>query len=85
MNSIYYLNDAKKILKTKFTAKTVEEAVDPNNIMNAYKWLVCYLLKESYEKVQRLTNQGADPFTAKNNAQIFYLRTLSIVYIEVYT
>lgn len=51
--------------------------------MNAYKWLVCYLLKQSYEKVQKLSQQGVDAFTAKNESQVFYLRTLSIVYIEV--
>lgn len=53
------------------------------DIMEAYKWLICYLLKISSEKLECLTQQGVDAFTAKNNTQIYFLRTLSIVYIEV--
>lgn len=49
-----------------------------------YKWLVCYLLKETYEKVNFLTGQGLDAFSAKNESQIFYAKTLSIVYAEHY-
>lgn len=51
--------------------------------MNAYKWLVCYLLKETYEKYNDLTKKGADPFTAKNETQVYFARTLGIVYVEV--
>lgn len=84
LNTIYFLNDAKNILQSKFTATSVQETIDPLNIMKAYKWLICYLLKTSSEKLQHLTQQGVDAFTAKNNTQIFFLRTLSIVYIEHY-
>lgn len=49
----------------------------------AYKWLICYLLKETYEKVNFLAGQGIDAFTVKNESQIFYAKTLSIVYAEV--
>lgn len=102
LNTIYFLNDAKNILQSKFTATSVQETVDPLSmyliliiyliliqnlyildIMKAYKWLICYLLKSSSEKLEHLTQQGVDAFTAKNNTQIYFLRTLSIVYIEV--
>ena len=51
--------------------------------MNLFDWLVCYLLKISYEKVEAEGKLGKNSFTSKNNSQVFYLKTLSICFMEV--
>lgn len=48
-----------------------------------HKWLTCYLLKESYEKLQSNLKSGMDPFTARNENQVFYAKSLAIAYIRV--
>lgn len=52
-------------------------------ILDAYKWLVCKLLVDSTERLQSQLKAGNDNFTARNNSQVYYCRTLAIAYIEV--
>ncbi|XP_068085337.1 peroxisomal acyl-coenzyme A oxidase 3 isoform X2 [Anabrus simplex] len=82
LQSADYLSNASEILKTKFAAKTVQEAVLPNTLLAAYKWLVCWLLEATEARVQSQLRMGKDPFTAKNDSQVFYARTLSIAFIQ---
>ena len=51
--------------------------------ISAYEWLVCYLLRESNNKLKEELRQGKDGFTARNDSQVYYCRTLSIAFIEV--
>lgn len=55
------------------------------DILNGFQWLVCYLLKCTYDKYQARIQQGADVFWAKNDVQIFYAKNLTTVYIQVNT
>lgn len=61
----------------------VQEVSDVSTLLKAYQWLVCYLLSITEEKVAALVASGKDPFTAKNESQVFFARTLSIAFIEV--
>ena len=53
-------------------------------IMNLFDWLVCYLLKRCHEKIEsEIKNSGKDTFSSKNDSQVFYLKTLSVCFMEV--
>ncbi|KAL9692388.1 hypothetical protein quinque_016433 [Culex quinquefasciatus] len=62
--------------------KTPSEATDINVIMEALNWLVAYLLDTTAQKVANLKKQGKSSFTARNESQSFYARTLSMAYGE---
>lgn len=83
LKSVDFLTDAQQILKTKFSFNSFEDVMQPKNIIHMYQWLVCFLLKASYEKYETLTNvKKLDSFWAKNESQVFYLKNLAIVYIQ---
>jgi len=74
------LDDFEHILTTKYTETNW---LNLTTILNAYNFLVCYLLKESYEKVQtELKKHNQCMFTAKNLSQVYYLRSLAIAHFE---
>ncbi|KAF5276544.1 hypothetical protein FQR65_LT03974 [Abscondita terminalis] len=81
LQSVDFLTNARDILEKKFTFESVDEFMKPNNILNVYQWLVCYLLKTSFEKHDDLL-KSMSPFWAKNESQVFYLKNLVIVYIQ---
>ncbi|XP_030763359.1 peroxisomal acyl-coenzyme A oxidase 3-like [Sitophilus oryzae] len=83
VNSGDYLNDAINILNTfKFSANNFEELYRLDVILDTFKWLVCYLLKRTYDKRQELLQNGANKFDAGNNIQVFYAKRLSTAYIQ---
>lgn len=51
--------------------------------MHAYQWLVTFLLKRTWDKLNAQSQAGKSAFWAKNDAQVFYAKTLGIVYIQV--
>lgn len=51
--------------------------------MDLFDWLLCYILKLSHDKLESSIKAGKDLFTARNENQVFYSRTLSIVFMEV--
>lgn len=84
MSSPFYslnpLDNYEHILTSKYNDSTWLNLL---TIQNTYNYLVCYLLKESYEKVQmELKNHDDCMFTAKNISQVYYLRSLAIAYFE---
>ena len=48
-----------------------------------FDWLLCYILDKSFKKVEKYLNSGKDLFTARNESQVFYSKTLAIIFIEV--
>lgn len=82
LESVNFLEDFKNILETRFTAATMEECMDSAVPLAAYKWLVCFLLGESQRRLVQEKASGKADFEARNNSQVYYCRSLSIVYIE---
>ncbi|XP_066576186.1 peroxisomal acyl-coenzyme A oxidase 3 [Amia ocellicauda] len=82
LGSVNFLEDFNTILGNRFTATTEEQCMDSAVPLAAYKWLVCFLLKESYHKLsQEKASRKAD-FEARNNSQVYFCRSLAIAYIE---
>jgi acyl-CoA oxidase len=48
-----------------------------------YQWLICYLIEATEQRYKNNNLKlGKDSFTAKNDAQVFYARSLSLAFIE---
>jgi acyl-CoA oxidase len=52
-------------------------------LLAAYKWLVCWLLQATANKTKSQHQIGKDVFSAKNDSQVFFAKTLSLAFIEV--
>lgn len=48
-----------------------------------FDWLICYMLKVSHSKLEASLKSGKDLFTARNENQVFYSKTLAIIFMEV--
>ncbi|XP_046685744.1 peroxisomal acyl-coenzyme A oxidase 3-like isoform X1 [Homalodisca vitripennis] len=68
----------------KMAARTEADLCHPPVILQAYQWLVCWLVQKTSETYNAHVKLGKDSFTARNHSQVFNARTLSIVYIEHY-
>ncbi|XP_072112045.1 peroxisomal acyl-coenzyme A oxidase 3 isoform X1 [Mobula birostris] len=81
LQSVNFLEDFNVILGQKFTSTTAE-CLDSSVALAAYKWLVCYLLRESCIKLDDERNSGKSDFECRNNCQVYYCRSLAIAFIE---
>ncbi|MGH0164963.1 UNVERIFIED_CONTAM: hypothetical protein FKN15_048087 [Acipenser sinensis] len=82
LGSVNFLEDFNSILGSTFTVTREEECMDSSVPLAAYKWLVCFLLRESYQKLNQEKASGKPDFEARNNSQVYYCRSLAIVFIE---
>ncbi|KAK0160987.1 hypothetical protein PV328_008329 [Microctonus aethiopoides] len=82
LGSINFLSRYQTILDDKFTSTTVEETLEPENLLKGFQWLVCYYLDVSYKRVEELRNSGFSQFMVRNDSQTFFARSLSLVYGE---
>lgn len=82
LQSVDFLDSMDTILKSRFSARSVKDCFNPKVVLDTYKWLVCRLLLDSASRLQSQSKLGADSFTAKNNSQVYFARSLSLAYIE---
>ncbi|XP_072232772.1 peroxisomal acyl-coenzyme A oxidase 3 [Leuresthes tenuis] len=82
LHTVDFLDDFQRILESRFTTTTLEECMDSKVPLAAYKWLVCFLLEESYKRLEQERALGKNDFEARNNSQVYYCRSLAITYIE---
>ncbi|XP_062992042.1 peroxisomal acyl-coenzyme A oxidase 3 isoform X2 [Elgaria multicarinata webbii] len=82
LGSVDFLEDYDHILCQKFTVSDVQDCMDSSVSLRAYKWLVCYLLQKSIQKLRNLEKCGFTEFEAKNSSQVYYCRSLAIAFIE---
>ncbi|RWS24161.1 Peroxisomal acyl-coenzyme A oxidase 3-like protein [Leptotrombidium deliense] len=78
-SSVNYIDDYENILKTKFDG----DVHNLNSLIKAYRFIVCWLLKQSDTKMNVLLKKyNGDIFRARNECQAYYLRSLAIAFFE---
>ncbi|XP_010708796.1 peroxisomal acyl-coenzyme A oxidase 3 isoform X1 [Meleagris gallopavo] len=82
LGTINFLQDYHHIIGWKFKANSVDDCMDSSAPLAAYKWLVCYLLRESDLKLRKEKQSGHSDFEAKNNCQVYFCRSLAIAFVE---
>ncbi|CAF0826000.1 unnamed protein product [Rotaria sordida] len=79
--SILFIETMKNTLRDNHCSITSECHI--KDLLNAVDWLLCYILEKSARKIDQLTiRKDLSAFDLKNTAQVYHLRTLSIVYIQ---
>ncbi|XP_050305250.1 peroxisomal acyl-coenzyme A oxidase 3-like [Anthonomus grandis grandis] len=84
LGSVNFLNNAKDILRFKFTVGSAEELCRPESILQIYQWLTCYLIELTTNKRQDRMDKGESKFDSRNNTQVYYAQKLSIAYFMHY-
>lgn len=67
-----------------FQSGTMKDIMNPETLLKAYKFLVCWLLQSSSEKFHSNLQAGKDAFMARNDSQVYGARTLAIAFFEHY-
>ena len=78
-----FLSNGRNILQRKFTAKTMSEAMNHDKLDEAFEWLVCHYVAKTQQRLEECKERGLDDWTSKNQMQMFFARTLSLIYAEV--
>ncbi|XP_072802979.1 peroxisomal acyl-coenzyme A oxidase 3 isoform X1 [Vicugna pacos] len=82
LKTVDFLESYPDILGRRFTGSSPEDCWDSSAALAAYEWLVCYLLRESYQKLNREKQSGSSDFEARNNCQVYYCRSLALAFLE---
>ncbi|XP_077445813.1 peroxisomal acyl-coenzyme A oxidase 3 isoform X1 [Stigmatopora argus] len=82
LGTVDFLDDFPRIRESRFAARGVDDCADSAVALAAYKWLVCFLLEESHQRLERLRTSGQDDFRARNDSQVYYCRDLALAYVE---
>ncbi|UJR38051.1 hypothetical protein I4U23_030733 [Adineta vaga] len=79
--SIFFIKQMKNVLQNNRCSITPE--CHTKDLINAVEWLLCYILDKSTRKINQLTTRGnLSAFDLKNTAQVYHLRSLSLIYIQ---
>ncbi|XP_063475441.1 peroxisomal acyl-coenzyme A oxidase 3 isoform X6 [Symphalangus syndactylus] len=83
LKSVDFLDAYPGILDQKFEVSSVADCLDSAVALAAYKWLVCYLLRETYQKLNQEKRSGSSDFEARNKCQVSHGRPLALVFVEL--
>ncbi|KAM9677745.1 peroxisomal acyl-coenzyme A oxidase 3 isoform 1-T1 [Trichechus inunguis] len=82
VKTVDFLEAYPDILGQRFTCPSAGDSWDSLAPLAAYKWLICYLLRESDRKLNHERSSGSSDFDARNNAQVYHCRTLALAFME---
>lgn len=83
LESAKFFANSEQIIKSKFNASSSQEAINPDNLLNALNWLCCYLLEQTAQRVDKLKQEKKTQFEIRNDSQVFYAGPLSVAYGQV--
>ncbi|KAL9923819.1 acyl-CoA oxidase 3 isoform 1-T1 [Glossina fuscipes fuscipes] len=82
LTSVSFLKDMDWLLLEKAKVRTPDEAMKPENLLQALNWLCAYQLEKAVRRSVHLTELGLKSFESRNEMQVFNAQTLAIVYGE---
>ncbi|XP_031197489.1 peroxisomal acyl-coenzyme A oxidase 3 [Mastomys coucha] len=83
LKTLDFLEAYPGILGQKFMGSSKADWLDSAALLAAYRWLVCYLLRESHQRYcQEKKSRGSD-FEARNNSQVYGCRPLALAFMEL--
>ncbi|XP_064142260.1 peroxisomal acyl-coenzyme A oxidase 3 isoform X3 [Loxodonta africana] len=82
LKTVDFLEGYPGILSQRFTCPSVGDGWDTTVSLEAYRWLVCYLLQESARELSRQRSLGSSDFDARNNSQVYHCRSLALAFME---
>lgn len=83
LKSVDFLAAYPALLGRRFAAASLQDCLDSAVPLAAYEWLVCYLLRESHQKLAREKRAGSSDFDARNNSQAYCCRPLALAFLEL--
>ncbi|XP_028348170.1 peroxisomal acyl-coenzyme A oxidase 3 isoform X4 [Physeter macrocephalus] len=83
LKTVDFLEAYPNILGHRFEGSSPEDCLDSSVPLAAYEWLVCYLLRESYQKLNQEKQSGSSDFEARNNCQVYCCRPLALAFLEL--
>ncbi|XP_027795628.3 peroxisomal acyl-coenzyme A oxidase 3 [Marmota flaviventris] len=83
LRTVDFLEAHPSILSQRLTGTHQADWLDSAAPLAAYKWLVCYLLQESHQKLIRERRSQSSDFEARNNSQVYHCRSLALVFLEL--
>ncbi|XP_049858043.1 peroxisomal acyl-coenzyme A oxidase 3 [Schistocerca gregaria] len=82
LKSAYFLLHAKDILSKQFTGSCLDDVLRHTFVKESFQWLICWLLNVTEHRYQTYLKNCENNFTARNNVQVYFARTLSVVYAQ---
>ncbi|XP_062964227.1 peroxisomal acyl-coenzyme A oxidase 3 isoform X1 [Cynocephalus volans] len=83
LKTVDFLEAYPDILGQRFMGSSVADCLESAVPLAAYRWLVCYLLRESYQKLTQEKRSGSNDFQARNDCQVYHCRSLALAFIEL--
>ncbi|KAH9629259.1 hypothetical protein HF086_008341 [Spodoptera exigua] len=82
LNTVTFLKDWERCLAVRFRCRTTDELKTREFITSTYRWLICWLLKETHEKYESEIAKGLSKFEARARSQVYKWRELTKSYAE---
>ncbi|XP_061001402.1 peroxisomal acyl-coenzyme A oxidase 3 isoform X1 [Dama dama] len=83
LKTVDFLDAYPDILGRRFEGSSPDDLLDSSAPLAAYEWLVCYLLRESYQRLSQEKRSGKSDFEARNNCQVYHCRPLALAFLEL--
>ncbi|XP_060511488.2 peroxisomal acyl-coenzyme A oxidase 3 isoform X3 [Panthera onca] len=83
LGTVDFLEAYPDILNQRFSCPSIAGCLESSVPLAAYEWLVCYLLRESVQKVNQEKRSGSSDFEARNNSQVYRCRSLALAFLEL--